>query len=231
MTNLTSPRFDLYGPVHKGLRAFMADTLLRFGSLDVEDPAQLQEACTQALEMLELLRSHVNHEDEHIHPMLERCHAGGSTQASDEHVRHRQVLEVLAGEVRALNAVPSYAAADALYQNLAELMAENLQHMRMEDLGHQNVLWAHYSDAELMALDGRIVSSLAPKEMMSFLRWMIPAMSPPQRLGLMLGLRAQAPATVHMAVSRLAQQHLSASAWSRLVHDIEKAESPRRAAG
>jgi hypothetical protein len=231
MTALQSPRFDLYGPVHKGLRALMADIVQRIGSLDVEDSAQLQDACTQALEMLELLRSHVDHEDEHIHPMLERCRPGGAAQASGEHVTHRQVLETLAGEVRALRAVPSYAAADALYQNLAELMAENLQHMRMEDLGHQSLLWAHYTDAELMALDGRIVGSLAPKEMMAFLRWMIPAMSPPQRLGLMLGLRAQAPATVHMAVSRLAQQHLPATAWNRLVRDIEKAESPQRAAG
>jgi hypothetical protein len=47
----------------------------------------------------------------------------------------------------------------------------------------------------------------------------------------MLGLRAQAPATVHMAVSRLAQQHLPAAAWNRLVRDIENAESPQRAAG
>jgi hypothetical protein len=231
MNTLASSRFDLYGPVHKGVRALMADTVLRFGSLDLDDERELQETCGQALDMLALLRSHVDHEDEHIHPLLERCRAGGAEQATQEHVRHRQVLETLAGEVRALLAFPSRAAADALYQNLAELMAENLHHMRLEDIEHQAVLWAHYSDAELAALDGRIVASIPPKELMMFLRWMLPAMSPPQRLGLMLGLRAQAPATVHMAVSRLAQQHLPAKAWTRLLRDIEQAESAPRAAG
>lgn len=231
MSTLVSPRFDLYGPVHKGLRAFLADTLQRVGSLDVEDAAQLQEICSQTLDLLELLRSHVDHEDEHIHPLLERCRAGGAAQATDEHVRHRQVLDSLAVEVRGLLSAPSYPAADALYQNLAELMAENLVHMRLEDLGHQSLLWTHYSDAELMALDGRIVGGLAPKEMMLFLRWMLPAMTPPQRLGLMRGLRAQAPLTVQAAVARLAQQHLPAPAWERLQRDIERAEVPARAAG
>lgn len=231
MTTLTSPRFDLYGPVHKGLRALLADTVLRFGSLDTEDAAQLQDACNQALDMLALLRSHVDHEDEHIHPMLERCRPGAADQATQEHVQHRQLLETLAGEVHALLAAPSYAAADALYQNLAELMADNLQHMRLEDLGHQAVLWAHYSDAELAALDGRIVASIPPAKMMMFLRWMLPAMSPPQRLRLMQGLQAQAPATVYMAVSKLAQQHLPASAWNRLLRDIEQSQGAQRAAG
>jgi len=224
MSSLNSSRFDLYGPVHKGLRALMADTLQRFGSLDVDDAAQLEDACNQALELCSLLRSHVDHEDEHIHPLLERCRSGGAAQAASEHVEHRRVLEVLAGEVRALRAAPSTAAADALYQNLAELMADNLMHMRLEDLAYQNVLWQHYSDAELAALDGRIVGTLDPKELMLFLRWMLPAMSPPQRLGLMLALRAGAPTMVQLAVARLAQQHLPAAAWQRLVRDLDAAQ-------
>lgn len=231
MNTLTSPRFDLYGPVHKGVRAFLADTVQRVGSLDVEDPAELQDACTQVLDLLELLRGHVDHEDEHIHPLLERCRAGAALQASDEHVQHRQELEALARETRALLASPSYPAADALYQGLAALMAETLEHMRLEDLGHQELLWAHYTDAELAQLDGRIVASLSPRELMLYLRWMLPAMSPPQRLGLMLGLRAQAPVTVQVAVARLAQQHLPARAWQRLSRDIGDAPAATRAAG
>lgn len=231
MKHLASTRFDLYGPVHKGLRAFMADTLLRVGSLDLEDTAQLQDACAQALDLLALLRSHVDHEDEHIHPLLERCRTGGAEQAAGEHVTHRRLLEALASEVRGLQTAPSYAAADALYQNLAELMADNLLHMRLEDLGHQNLLWQHYTDAELAALDARIVGSIPPKELMLVLRWMLPAMSPPQRLRLMLALRAGAPTMVQLAVARLAQQHLPAGAWQRLVSDIDAAEGAARAAG
>lgn len=229
MTTLTSARFDLYGPVHKGLRAFLADTVQRFGCVDVEDATELQEACAQALDLLELLRSHVDHEDEHIHPLLEGCRAGAAAQATAEHVEHRQMLENLARDVRGLLAAPSYPAADAVYQGLAWLMADNLMHMRLEDLGYQAILWEHFTDAQLMELDGRIVSGLSPKEMMLFLRWMIPAMSPPQRVSLMLGLRA-APETVQAAVMRLAQQHLPAKAWSRLVRDLEGEEGTQRAA-
>lgn len=230
MNALSSPRFDLYGPVHKGLRAFLADTLQRIGSLDVEDPVQLEDACNQALDLLATLRGHVDHEDEFIHPLLERCRAGAALQAEDEHVAHRHALEQLAAEVRSLQVRPSWPAAEALYQSISALMAENLLHMRLEDIDHQALLWQHCTDDELMALDGRIVGSIAPREMMLYLRWMIPAMSPPQRLALMLGLRAQAPVPVHTAVSRLAQQHLPAAAWARLQRDIERAEAPVRIA-
>lgn len=230
MNSLTSTRFDLYGPVHKGLRAFLADTVQRFGSVDIEDAEQLRAVCEQTLELLDLLRSHVDHEDEYIHPLLERCRAGGSEQATGEHVHHRQVLVALASEVRALLAAPSYAAADAVYQNLAELMADNLLHMRLEDLGHQGLLWAHCTDAELAELDGRVVASIPPKEMMVFLRWMLPAISPPQRLRLMLALQAGAPETVVGAVLRLAQQHLPSVAWNRLIADLDKANGASREA-
>ena len=37
-----APRLDLYGPVHKGLRAFMFDTLGRLGRCDADDPAELE---------------------------------------------------------------------------------------------------------------------------------------------------------------------------------------------
>ena len=232
MNLLHATRFDLYGPVHKGLRAFLADTMQRFGRLDVEDPAQLREACEQALELLALLRGHVDHEDEHIHPVLDACRPGFAAQATDEHVAHRRQLEALAVEVRGLLAAPSYAAADALYQNLAELMAENLVHMRLEDVDHQAVLWAHCTDAELAALDGRIVGSIPPTEMMTYLRWMLPAMSPPQRLRLLSALRAGAPDTMVAAVLRLAQQHLPAAAWHRLLRDLQPADAaPRAVAG
>jgi hypothetical protein len=231
MNTLTSTRFDLYGPVHKGLRAFMADTLQRFGSLDIEDAGQVQDVCNQALDLLGLLRSHVDHEDEHIHPLLERCRTGSAEQAAEEHVAHRRLLDALVREVRGLRAAPSYVAADALYQDFAELMADNLLHMRLEDIGHQSVLWEHYTDAELAALDARVVGSIAPKEMMLYLRWMLPAMAPPQRLRLMLALRAAAPTMVQLAVARLAQQQLSADAWQRLVHDLDTAEGASRIAG
>jgi hypothetical protein len=67
--------------------------------------------------------------------------------------------------------------------------------------------------------------------MMTFLRWMVPAMSPPQRLRLMLALRAGAPEMIVAAVMKLAQQHLPGPAWNRLVRDLERAGGAARAAG
>ena len=37
-----TPRFDFYASIHKALRRFMCDTLLKLGALDVADTAEME---------------------------------------------------------------------------------------------------------------------------------------------------------------------------------------------
>jgi hypothetical protein len=57
-------------------------------------------------------------------------------------------------------------------------VAEQFQHMEVEESRHNERLWAHYSDAELEALHGRLVAHVTPQAMAEVLRWMLPALSP-----------------------------------------------------
>lgn len=45
---------------------------------------------------------------------------------------------------------------------LALFVADDVQHMHVEETAHDAVLWAHYSDDELMAIEQAIVASIPP---------------------------------------------------------------------
>ena len=56
--------------------------------------------------------------------------------------------------------------------------------MHEEETVHNRALWEAYGDEELLALEDRIKAHHTPEEMTFVLRWMLPAMTPAERAGL-----------------------------------------------
>ena len=75
--------------------------------------------------------------------------------------------------------------ANALYGQLALFIADNFHHMHVEETAHNAVLWARYTDGELMAIHDALVASIPPAEMMHTARWLVPFMNPVERAGLL----------------------------------------------
>ena len=71
----TRPRPDMYTPIHKALRAFLSDTLVRVGAMDTGHARERADACGQVLALLEQMRSHLSHENEFVHAALDRAAA------------------------------------------------------------------------------------------------------------------------------------------------------------
>lgn len=226
LNGLLAPRFNMYGPIHKALRLFMGDTLARCGRLDWEDPAELAEVSGQVEALVGLLGQHLAHEDRFIHPFMQARQAGSAAQAGAEHHDHQEALAALALEARLLREQPGEAQAARVYQDLALLVADNLQHMQMEETAHHQCLWQHASDAELRGLHERLVSSIPPEEMMLTLSWMLPALAPRERAGLLLGMREGAPAPVFAAVLELAERRLDPQGWAKLKAALERPAEP-----
>ena len=177
----TVPRVDLYAPIHKALRNFMCDTLCQVGRIDVNDACELQQTLAQCDELLALCEGHVHHENQFMHPVIEARQPAGSKRIAHEHEEHLQSIAELRDEVAALRRTADPALALRLYRHLALFVAHNFEHMHVEETAHNAVLWAHYSDAELMQLHEQIVGSIAPEEMLQVMDWMLPALTPAER--------------------------------------------------
>lgn len=220
-TELAEPRrFDMYQPIHKALRAYLCTTLLRLGAVDVAEPAELQAALAMTRELLDQMVSHLEHENLFVHPALEAAARGSSHQIAAEHAEHLATIAVLRGEVDCLAQQPSTAHALRLYRHFALFVAENLTHMHFEETVHNASLWAGYTDAELHALEGRLLASIAPPEMQRTLRWMLPAINHGQRVDLIMGMRQVAPPPMVAAVLDLAQTTLDAATWAKLARAV-----------
>jgi len=212
-----SPRFDIYATIHKALRLFMTDTLLGLGRLDLDDPQDLAAGLAQLDALLDAAGCHLRHENEVVHPAIEARSKGVSQRIAAEHQEHLDTIAMLRAQAAALRAEPVAAAAHRLYRQLAAFVAENFEHMDVEETRHNQALWAAYDDAELRAIEGRILAGIGPQEMSQWLRWLIPALNPRERAQLIAGLPLGARAPVLASARSL----LDDTAWAKLLREAQ----------
>lgn len=223
-----SPRLDLYAGIHKALRALMADTLLAVGRMDPDDTAERRAVSARVLELLDFCASHVAHENEFVHAAIEARAPGASDAIGHEHEVHLAQITRLRTAVAALSgpAGSDAAAALDLYRSLALFIAENFQHMHVEETAHNAVLWARYTDAELVAIHNTLLASIPPTEMMYTLRWLVPAMHAGERTALLADMQAHAPAPAFAAALDTVRPHLSDADWAKLTRSLGLPPAP-----
>lgn len=227
------PRFDVYTTPHKGLRAFLFDTLQRLERLDLGDEAEVARFDAQLRQLLHLCELHQEHETAVLHAALDARCRGVAATATRDHAAQRddaramlQQLEALAGQRGARRAE----AATALRRLLTRYVAEQLEHMALEETRHHEALWAAYSDEELLGLQRAIVGGIAPADMAVFLRWMFPAMTHAERVELLSGMRAAPRPEPFVAALSIACAHLSERDGQRLLAALGVPAEPSRAA-
>jgi hypothetical protein len=214
-----TPRLDMYSGIHKALRALMSDTLLAVGRMDCDDELEFAQVTQRVVELLDVLRSHLSHENRFVHSAMEAREPGACARIAGEHVEHEAHLAKLGQAVELLRMQPPgarTAAAMALYRELALFVADNFGHMHIEETLHNAVLWARYTDEELAGIHNALVAAIPPQEMMFVLRWMVPFMNPVERAALLQDIRWHAPAPVFQAAITTVRPHLTPREWEKL---------------
>ena len=218
-TTARAARFDIYNLIHKALRFAYGNTLAKLGSADADDPASLDAALLQANSLFDLLQSHYGHEDRFVHPALEHAQPGATLRIEAEHREHLASLDAmreLVEVVRASRGATRAGALARLYFELARYMAADFEHMAFEDSEFNAILWRHYSDAEIQAIDRELVATVEPAVMAVALPWIVPALNHGERVAFLGGARQGMPADVFAGVLAIAQETLSSREWQKL---------------
>jgi hypothetical protein len=187
-----SNRFDMYLHVHKGLRAFMGDVLTAVGRIDAHDAVEVASGVAQVRALLDSCRSHLFTENQFLHTAMEARRRGSSYAAANDHIQHEEALEQLEAQLRAIERSSGSELESHilnLYRSLALFVADNFQHMQVEERENNETLWALYTDAELLAIHGELLRSLEQQEVATFLRWIIPSVSKRERVAIVAGLQ------------------------------------------
>ncbi|MBX3636129.1 MAG: hemerythrin domain-containing protein [Rubrivivax sp.] len=230
-TPLPAPqgRVDLYAGVHKALRLAMARTLTSVGSTDPDDAADVATTAAQVGRLLDLCEKHLQVEEAFVHPALERAQPGSAARIAAEHVHHAETiadLRDLAGLAADSQGTPRAAALGRLYRALALFVADNLQHMHVEETAHNTLLWAHYSDEQLLEIEHAILGSIPAPAMAEVLQLMFPALAAPERAALMSLMRPGMPPEAFLGVLEIARATLSPQDHAKLCRALGVAAAP-----
>ncbi|HYD65434.1 hypothetical protein [Azospirillum sp.] len=224
MTGQTpAPRYDMYRLIHKGLRAWMADTLAAAGTLDTDDDREVAAVLARVRGLLDFCAKHVKHENTHVHAAMEARAPGSTAAIAAEHEHHATeiaALEAAAAAVESARGAARADAAHALYRRLAAFVGENLVHMEEEEGANNAVLWAAYTDAELMAIEHAIVESQSPDDKMLGMRWIIAAATPAERAALLSAVRPTVPAEAFAGLLEMLKSVLPPAAHGKLVRAL-----------
>ena len=218
-------RVDLYRPIHKALRANMADVLLLLGALDVNDPVALDHTLGRTARLLDHLAAHVAHENAFLHPAIADADQGAALATERDHDDHARGIAALRDRVQALHhAAPAARAALALclYREFAVFMAENLLHMQTEEDENNAALWARHDDPALHALHARLLAHVAPELLAELLPWMVRALDPQELAEVYAGMQATAPAAALHSALQLARAELADARYTALLRALHR---------
>jgi hypothetical protein len=216
---------DFYAPIHKGLRYALSGLLVRLGQADPDDVAVTGALLADVRRQCRLSAVHLENEEREIHIALEARAPGASARLEHAHEEHRQSLAEIEAMASRIEHAPDRAAAAAewrrLYLRFSQFVADDLAHMAEEELVILPVLQSLFDDAELMAIEDAIMSTMNPADLMADASLIAPATTRRERAAILGAFRATAPAQAFEAVMELTvRPSLTVEVWRELHADL-----------
>jgi hypothetical protein len=215
-------RIDLYGPVHKALRARLFDLCVELDRCNFERQLEVSVALGVYRRTMAFVREHHRRGEQFIEPLLEGC----------GHAKQRAGAETLLAELDGL-----MTALDRAEENRQALGARVcvayrrfliplLDQMQREETEGNAVLWQRYSDGELLELRARLQSSIPAERFGEWLEIMLPALNLVERVRVLRGVEEDAPAPAFAAATAIASRVLGAAGWKAVREQLDGERRP-----
>ena len=165
---ITTPRYDMFTPIHKGLRRTMFQTAMRLGRTDfgsLEDVAATQRELVQCMTYL---RDHAEHEDRHVIPRLAEIapELAAELEAAHPQLEHAALdIECMGQRLAALSPVERETLGGELLRRFHGLIADQIRHMEREERQANAAFWGAMDDGAMAAISKTIVSTIEPARM------------------------------------------------------------------
>jgi hypothetical protein len=205
-------RFNTFNQVHKALRAMLYDTALTLQQTYFGDPEEAETALEKVRIIVDVFDQHAAHEDKFILPAVQQYEPSIVDIFEQEHDKDHALAESLRGLLivykYAMLAGVKIETGQAINKAFIEFMIFNLEHMAKEEIVLNKVLWRYYSDAEIMAINQRIVASIPQAELAVTSAWMIRGMSNTEISNWLKAVEKNAPAHLFAQLFAIAEKEL-----------------------
>lgn len=198
---------DLYRDIHKAIRVELFAVTTEAGSIDPSQGIARAALANHVNDLVHLLVSHAEHEDGAVQPVLVASLPELAERVEVDHLTLEaglQDLAEMAAEAASLTVTDPGGKIHRLYLALSAFTSDYLEHQDIEERVVMPALEAAVGVDAVVAIHQAILDGIPPDEMGRTLALMIPAMNIDNRVEMLGGMRAQAPAEVFDGVWGLA---------------------------
>lgn len=206
---MSTSRYNIFHPIHQGLRALMYHASISVQHNDFSNDAETAKTCQHLRQMLAFFEGHAHTEDERVFTLLNKVSPETVADFEAQHLEDHRLGEVLAEAITAVETAGSetakWAAGRKLQYALADFTAFNLTHMNKEESIVLDLLHAHYTDEQLLETEQGILDSLPLDKKQYGAYWMLKGLSLPEIIGWYKKIQATAPEVVWHGSMQLAE--------------------------
>lgn len=196
---MSTPRVNIYGFPHKGLRNGLGQLAFKLGALDINDVEGREEVLSLTEELSVLLGLHLHAEEDYVLPPLEAKVPGSTQHNHEDHEAMEALEEEMVNAIRALKDQPNIPGLNEAYDKVNLFIREYYRHMSEEEGEMNAVIWEHFSDEEILQWQGQILSKLTPEQFFSWFKFIIPSLQPHEQAIMLGGFKMNAPAEAYKA--------------------------------
>jgi hypothetical protein len=219
-------RAKTYDVPHKGLRNALSQVSLLAGKTNFSDAREIESLHELGMAVFKILTIHATDEDEVTLAELEKRCPGCSEHDMEDHKEIHIVqnkLEKLLAKIYDDSKVGKDVSEDGaeFYLAWSEFQSAYLEHTAEEERVTQPLLWHHFTDEELASHRSRIMQKNPPEILLIWFRFIIPAQSHNERVGLLSGFKKMAPAPFFEKGITVIKQFLTEKEFSDLSKALE----------
>ena len=174
-------RYNIFNQIHKALRALLYDTALTLQQTNFANTEEAEAVLEQLKQTLNVFDKHAEHEDHGVLPAIQQYEPSIVDAFAQEHILDHQLAENMRAQLAAFDVATTPAdrlnAGNGILHAFIAFMTFNLDHMAKEETVINERLWRYYSDAEIIAMNQRIIASIPPEEMSFTSAWMMKGMN------------------------------------------------------
>jgi hypothetical protein len=213
-------RVKLFEAAHKGLRNALSQFSFMLGKADFSDKNDVNRLHSLGKDLFMMLSSHANDENTIILAELETKVPGSSKHDMDDHEwleKEQDAIEKLLDEIKEVSAKgedPSGMGSE-LYLKFEKFHGDYLIHTFEEETVTQHLLWDNFTDPEIHAMRGKIISRFTPETFEKWQSYIMPSITHKDLFTMFSGIRANAPEQFEKLMT-MAEKYLQKEEFTKL---------------
>ncbi|MCC5013576.1 MULTISPECIES: hemerythrin domain-containing protein [unclassified Legionella] len=213
-------RIDFYTYVHQCQRKQMFNLAMHAGEINYNEPEKLLPLAEELAVFLTGIRSHADHEDIFIHPLLRRKMPSASRTLDNEHEELKKELLNLEENFAHIQLLTNHYPKRQeqgleFYRALNRFIANYLYHIDKEEYVMQN-LWEIAAAPELSGMMMAFQVYHDPEEGRKWLSNHLPAMNFDERVLMFKTVELMAPASCFLSMSKISEEILGDNTWQSI---------------